>query len=161
MISRLECRSMVFVSIETRALYAIKDAKTPVRGSAIALVVNIVLSITLLKFLNRIEGLVSEQYGDCGSSGIHASNFGSSSLGIRLKAIASAIVKYIAIGLFMLLALVAVKTGLSRVGSFGENSLITLLISVVVGTSLYLTILKCLRMEEVNEVFDALLREAR
>ena len=40
-----------FVSIETRALYAIKDARTPVRGSAIALVVNIVLSITLLKFL--------------------------------------------------------------------------------------------------------------
>ncbi len=151
-----------FVSIETRALYAIKDAKTPVRGSAIALVVNIVLSIALLKFLNRIEGLVIASNTAIVAQAAYLHRIlARQSLGIRLKAIASAIVKYIVIGLFMLLVLVAVKTGLSRVGSFGENSLITLLISVVVGTSLYLTILKCLRMEEVNEVFDALLKRGQ
>ena len=36
--------------------------------------------------------------------------------------------------------------------------MITLVISVAVGASLYLAILKRLRMEEVNEVLDALLK---
>ena len=69
--------------------------------------------------------------------------------------------KYMVTGLFMLLALVAVKAGLSRVGSFGENSIITLVISVAVGASLYLAILKWLRMEEVNEVLDALFKRGQ
>ena len=78
--------------------------------------------------------------------------------GIRLKNIASAMAKYMVTGFFMVLALVAVKAGLSRFGFFGENSMITLVISVAVGASLYLAILKWLRMEEVNEVLDALLK---
>ena len=151
-----------FVSIETRALYAIKDARTPVRCSAIALVVNIVLSITLLKFLNRIEGLVIASNTATVVQAVYMHRIlARQGRGIRLKLIASVMAKYMVSGLFMLLALVALKTGLSRVGYFGENSLITLVISVAVGASLYFAILKWLRMEEVNEVVDALLKRGQ
>lgn len=38
-----------FVSVETRAFYALKDTKTPVRVAALAFVVNVVLSVVLMK----------------------------------------------------------------------------------------------------------------
>ncbi len=47
-----------FVSIETRAFYSHKDTKTPVKGSSLALVVNLILSLSLLKIMGRIEALV-------------------------------------------------------------------------------------------------------
>jgi len=47
-----------FVSIATRAFYSRKDTKTPVKGSSIGLVVNIVLSLVLLRTMGRIEALV-------------------------------------------------------------------------------------------------------
>lgn len=38
-----------FVSVETRAFYSLKDTRTPVRVAAVAFVVNVVLSVALMK----------------------------------------------------------------------------------------------------------------
>jgi len=151
-----------FVSIETRALYAIKDARTPVRGSAIGLVVNIILSITLLKLLNRIEGLVIASNTATIVQAVYMHRtLASRGREVRLQSIAPALAKYIGGSLLMLLILLAVKAGLSWTGGLGQSPLTVLAVSVTLGASFYLAFLKWLKMDEMNAVLDALLKRER
>lgn len=150
------------VSIETRALYAIKDARTPVRGSAIGLAVNIILSITLLKLLNRIEGLVIASNTATIVQAIYMHRtLASRGREVRLHSIVPALAKYIGGSLLMLFILLAVKAGLSWAGALGQSPLTVLAVSATLGASFYLAFLKWLKMDEINEVLDALLKRRR
>lgn len=151
-----------FVSMETRALYAIKDARTPVRGSAIALVVNIVLSLALLKLLNRIEGLVIASNTATIFQAVYMHRtLASHGREIRLRSIAPALGKYIGGSLLMLLVILALKAGLSKTGSFGQSPLTVIAISVTLGAGFYLAFLRWLKMDEMNAVLDALLKRGQ
>jgi len=46
--------ALSFVSIETRAFFALKNTKTPVRVAAVAMAINIVFSVALLPFLGIV-----------------------------------------------------------------------------------------------------------
>ena len=148
-----------FVSIETRALYAMKDARTPVRGAALALIVNIILSITLLKALNRIEGLVIASNAATILQGVYMHRALARQGGnVRLRSIISPLSKFAVGSLLMLLVLMVVKTGLFRIGSIAQSPLAALLVSVTIGSGFYFAFLKWLKMEEMNAIFNAIFK---
>ncbi|MDQ8184553.1 murein biosynthesis integral membrane protein MurJ [Pelagicoccus sp. SDUM812002] len=43
-----------FVSVETRAFYSLKDTKTPVKAAVVAFVINVILSIVLMRYYGAV-----------------------------------------------------------------------------------------------------------
>lgn len=151
-----------FVSIETRAFYSIKDAKTPVKGSTIALLVNIVLSLSLLRLLNRIEALVIASNTAIVVQAVYMHVQLRKRQSVQLRAVAPSIVKY-GVGSLALLAVVLLgKMGFEGTMEAGRTrSAIELAVLIPLGSLAYFSVLKLMKMTEVEEILATLRTRGR
>ncbi|MDG2254710.1 MAG: murein biosynthesis integral membrane protein MurJ [Opitutaceae bacterium] len=151
-----------FVSIEVRAYYSLKDVKTPVKSSTIALVLNLALSITLLRWLNRIEALViaSNVAVVLQATYLH---FGLRSKGInlRLRLVLPTIFKFICGSVVMGIVLWFGKWGLEQFDFGIWRSSVYLVILIPLGALVYFVFLKALGLREIEEVLTAIRKKRR
>lgn len=136
-----------FVSIETRAFYSHKDTKTPVKGSTLALIVNLILSLSLLKILGRIEALVIASNTAIVIQAVYMHlRLRRQSLSLRLGVVLPSIVKYL-FGCFVL----AGAVGLMEFFLSEVRPSIRLAVSIPIGAGVYFLVLKLLKVEEIDE----------
>lgn len=145
-----------FVSLETRAFYALKDAKTPVWGSSIALVINLILSLTLLRLLDRIEALViASNIAMVVQSIFMHVRLRKKGISVQLSKVVPSIAKYL-IGSFLIAGSIILVERL--LGNSLENAeqrpYLILAVSIPVGVIVYFAFLKIMRVSEVNEILS-------
>ncbi len=150
-----------FVSIETRAFYSIKDGKTPVKGSTIALAVNLFLSLTFLNWFGRIEALVVASNLSIMVQSAYLHWQLRKRRAIRLRAVAPALMKY-AIGSLLMFGIVLLgKRLLDPLSSIPFSNAVTLVALIPLGSVFYFGLLKLMRVEEVDEVIDVIRRKGK
>lgn len=149
-----------FVSIEVRAYYSLKDTKTPVKSSTMALVANVILSLSLLRWLNRIEALVIASNIAIVLQAIYL-HFALRGKGqdLQLRAIFPSILKFLLASAVMGAGLWLGGWGLDRVDLGAWRSIVSLLVLIPFGALVYFVFLKVLKMSEVEEVLDAFRRK--
>ncbi len=136
-----------FVSIETRAFYALKDTKTPVKGSTIALAVNLVLSLTLLRILDRIEALViASNIAIVVQSVYMHFRLRKQSCSLRLREVAPVMGKFFGGCLLMAGFVWGVEMLL-----IGGRPSVVLAVSIPAGALAYFFALRIMKVEEVEE----------
>jgi putative peptidoglycan lipid II flippase len=135
-----------FVSIETRAFYSNKDTKTPVKGSTLALIVNIILSISLLGLLGRIEALViaSNAAIVVQAAYMHL-RLCRLDLSLRLAEVMPSMLKYLVGCIVLAVVLCSLELALDDV-----RPSIRLAVSVPVGGAAYFIALRILKVREIN-----------
>jgi putative peptidoglycan lipid II flippase len=146
-----------FVSIEVRAYYALKDAKTPVKSSTMALALNLILSLSLLRWLNRIEALVIASNVAIVLQAIYL-HYALRTKGkeLQLRLVLPAIFKFAVGSLLMGASLFLGHWGLELVDLGAWRSLVTLLVLIPLGGLVYFVFLKALGMSEVEEIIGAI-----
>lgn len=136
-----------FVSIETRAFYSHKDTKTPVKGSTLALAVNLVLSLSLLRILDRIEALVIASNTAIVVQAVYMHlKLRMQSSALLLAEVVPTMAKFLGGCLFMAGAVGVTEMLLSDVGPT-----FTLAVSIPLGAVAYFIALKLLKVEEIEE----------
>ena len=135
-----------FVSIETRAFYSNKDTKTPVKGSTLALIVNIILSISLLRLLGRIEALViaSNTAIVVQAAYMHL-RLCRLDLSLRLAEVLPSMLKYLVGCIVLAVVVCSLELALDDV-----RPSIRLAVSVPVGGAAYFIALRILKVREIN-----------
>ena len=135
-----------FVSIETRAFYSNKDTKTPVKGSTLALIVNIILSISLLRLLGRIEGLViaSNTAIVVQAAYMHL-RLRRLDLSLRLAEVMPSMLKYLVGCIVLAVVVCSLELALDDV-----RPSIRLAVSVPIGGAAYFIALRILKVREIN-----------
>jgi putative peptidoglycan lipid II flippase len=151
-----------FVSIEARAYYSLKDVKTPVKSSTIALALNLTLSIGLLSWMGRIEALVIASNIAIVAQAIYLHfGLGRKGMNLRLRSVLPSILKCAAGSVLMGIVL---WFGALRLGQFdfgSWRSAIVLLVLIPLGALVYFAFLKALGMSEIEDVIAAIRKKRR
>ncbi len=146
-----------FVSIETRAFYSNKDTTTPVKGSTLALIVNIILSIFLLRLLGRIEALViASNIAIVVQAAYMHFRLRRLDLSLRLAEVMPSMLKYL-VGCTVL-AIVVCSLELALVDA---RPSIRLAVSVPIGGTAYFIALRILKVREISAISDLFERKGR
>lgn len=149
-----------FVSIATRAFYSRKDTKTPVKGSTIGLLVNVVLSIVLLETLDRIEALAIASNVAIAVQSVY--------LHIRLRAygpetrlgsVVGKALKFTGASVVMGGSIWVGEWGLDRIDMGVARSPVLLLVLIPWGLFVYFAILDFWRVEESDYARNLLKRK--
>lgn len=151
-----------FVSIEVRVYYSLKDAKTPVKSSTIALALNLALSLSLLRWMGRIEALVIASNIAIVAQAIYL-HFGLRAKGmdLRLRSVFPAISKFAVGSVLMGVVLWLGAWGLEQFDFGAWRSAIVLLVLIPLGGLVYFTFLKALGMSEIEDVIAAIRKKRR
>lgn len=146
-----------FVSIEVRAYYSLKDAKTPVKSSTMALVLNLVLSLSLLHWLKRIEALAIASNVAIIWQAIYL-HFALRGKGkdLQLRAVLPAISKFVAGSALMGGVLWLGGQGLLHLELGQWRAVVALLVLIPLGSLVYFAFLKALGMSEVEDILLAI-----
>ena len=146
-----------FVSIEVRAYYSQKDTKTPVKSATLALIVNLVLSLSLLRLLDRIEALViaSNVAVIFQSVYLHLA-LRAKGQDLQLGKVLPALVKFLFASVVMGIVLFVGERTLDRI-DWGEwRSAMALIVLIPLGAAVYFVLLKAMGAKEVDEVLSAI-----
>lgn len=147
-----------FVAIETRAFFSLKDTKTPVKSSVLALAINLILSLSLLAWMQRIEALAIASNSAVVIQSIY--------LHRRLRAKGYHVSLASSLGAFLKIAVASVAMGLLVLGgrwgigalSSPWEAILSLATLIPVGVGAYFFVLKWQRLEQVDEIFNVLRR---
>ena len=146
-----------FVSIETRAFYSRKDTKTPVKASTVGLAVNVVLSLALLEYMNRIEALaIASNVAIAVQSVYLHGRLRKSGGDIRLGSVVPKLAKFSLASAIMGLAIGLGEWGLDSIHFDQWRSAVVLALLIPGGSAIYFVVLKAMRVEEVGQVFAAI-----
>ena len=134
-----------FVSIEVRAYYSLKDAKTPVKSSTIALALNLGLSISLLRWMGRIEALVIASNIAIVLQALYLHlGLRAKGMDLGLRLVLRAILKFAAGSVLMGLVLWFGSWGLERFDLGAWSSSVALLVLIPLGVAVYFAFLRAL-----------------
>ncbi len=148
-----------FVSIEVRAFYALKDTTTPVKASTIGLAVNLVLSLTLLRLLDRVEALMIASNTAIALQAVYL-HFALKSSGnaLQLRMIGPSVLRFLIGSGLMAGAVWLGKAGLDQFDLGSWRAIVSLLVLIPLGGLVYLMFLWILRTSEIDEMM-AILRK--
>ncbi len=149
-----------FVSVETRAFYAIKDVKSPVKAATFALCVNLVLSLVLMTRFETIGLAVASNTSVVFQCLVLHWMLRKRRTDVQLRKLLPDFAKILLGSTVMGLSLWAVQKGISPYLSAGHvGSLIKLILLIPLGAFIYFVILKLIRMETANEAIALFLRQ--
>ncbi len=148
-----------FISIETRAFYAIKDIKSPVKAATLALLVNLLLSLALMRFFQTIGLAIASNASVVFQCFVLHFMLRKKRSDIRLRELGPDLLKIAAASIIMGIAVFGCRLVLALFipqGHFG--SLVALVFLIPLGSATYFLVLKAMRMESASEAISLLLR---
>lgn len=137
-----------FISIETRAFYALKDTRTPVRAAVIAFVINLVLSLVLMRQFGAFGLAIATNAAAVAQTVILHVSLGRKNLDTSLKGLRGDILR-IAVAALLMGIFVATAGGWlsSRCGDGLLGMLVLVGGAIGAGVGVYFTALRVLGMK--------------
>lgn len=143
--------------ILNKAFYSIKDTKTPMINSFIGIAINIVINVFIIKYM-KVSGLtLATTISAIITTILMAWNLNKKLEGIELRKLTNSFLKISASSTIMGgIIFIINKASMYKFGSEMKGSLISLIVSFVIGMFVYFLFIYLFKVEEYNQIIDGL-----
>ncbi len=154
------CPAMIAYGIRdilNKAFYSIKDTKTPMINSFIGIAINIGINIFIVKYM-KVSGLtLATTISAIITTILMAWNLNKKLEGIELRKLTNGFFKILASSAIMGgIIFIINKASMYRFGPEMKGSLISLIVSFVIGMFVYFLSVYLFKVEEYNQIIDGL-----
>ncbi|KEH86324.1 MULTISPECIES: murein biosynthesis integral membrane protein MurJ [Clostridium] len=147
--------------IYNRAFYAIQDTKTPMKNSAIGVLTNVVLDITLVKFMG-VGGLtLATTISIFVSTVLLALDLRKKIGNIDAVSVLKSGFKILVSSVMMGLVVYSINTNILKYVSGNKGNMLSLMICAVVGSIVYAIAINILKVEEYHDIKKYLLSKIK
>lgn len=141
--------------ILNKAFYSIKDTKTPMTNSFVGIIINIVINIIIMKYM-KVSGLtLATTISAVVTTILMALDLNKKLNGIELKKMYNSFLKILFSSTVMAVILFFVnKVTMSRINNEMKGSIVSIVLSFVLGTLTYFICLYAVKLEEYNYLVE-------